>query len=217
MLISFLRGETLRPYYTESTGATATGTAQAAATEPPAPTDPAETDDFDKDRAMETIRKLRAVEKEAKAKEKRLAELEAAAKEREQADLTQTQKLEKELATIKAQQADAAARLRRATLKDAAREAAEKAGLSFAVGALADAVQLGAFDDLEIADDGSVTGMGTAIKTLQTKRPYLFGTTQAASPRGTPAGPRGAGSATPPAASADAELIAEKRRRIGAL
>lgn len=212
MLISFLRGEMLRPHYTEDTGAAATaGAAQAAAT-----TETDTDEAFDKDRAMETIRKLRAVEKEAKAKEKRLAELEAAATEREQADLTQAQKLEKELAALKAQHADATAQLRRSNLRDAAREAAEKAGLAFAPGALTDAVSLGVFDDLEIAEDGSVTGMSSAIKALQAKRPYLFSAAQTTSTRGTPAGPRGAGTATP-TGKPDADLIEEKRRRIGAL
>lgn len=174
MLIRYLRRE-MRPFYdTDDTGGTVSADApQADAPSAHAPADPP-ADDFDKERAMATIRQLRQVEKEAKARLKRLDELEAAEAERVQEELSQAQKLEKELAALKQKHEEAAARLRRATLKDAALDAAQRAGLTFAPGALADAVALGVFDELEVDDDGKVAGAGEAVRALHKVRPYLF-------------------------------------------
>lgn len=140
---------------------------------PSTPDVQATSEDFDKDRAMATIQKLRAFEKDAKGKLKRLEELEAQASEREQADLTAAQKLEKQLKALQAEHEQARTALRRATLKDAAQEAAGKANLTFAPGALSDALALGVFDNLEWADDAP-RGMGAAVKELHASKPYLF-------------------------------------------
>lgn len=161
----------------------------------PAPAVEAPADDFDKDRAMATIQKLRAFEKEAKAKIARLAELEAAEQERAAADLSESEKLKKKLADVEAREAAAISRLNAELVKSAAHAAAVSLQLPFAsMDALADAVALGAFSSLEIGDDGKIPGLNDAIKGLHKARPYLFGTAQPNAPD-INAGARGNGSA----------------------
>lgn len=147
---------------------------QAATSDTPEQAQAAAPDDFDKDRAMATISKLRGFEKDAKAKLKRLEELEAAEQQRSEKDLSEAQRLQKELEKLSAAHTEAQAKLRRHTLLDAARSAASKQSLSFHDGALADALQLGAFDALEIDDDGQVKDMSNAVKNLAKERPYLL-------------------------------------------
>lgn len=60
-------------------------------------TPPVEADEFNKDRAMATIEKLRQFEKDAKAYKKRLDELEAADIKRKEAELSETDKLKAQL------------------------------------------------------------------------------------------------------------------------
>jgi DNA repair exonuclease SbcCD ATPase subunit len=152
-------------------------TATVETTEAPPPvggeTPPA--DDFDKDRAMATIKSLRAFEKEAKAKIKRLEEIEAAEEARKTADLSELDKTRKQLAALQADHERAQAALRDARIKDAARAAAATLTLTFQPGALDDAVALGLFSDLEIGEDGKVKGLNDLLKGLQKDRPYLFG------------------------------------------
>jgi len=66
--------------------------------EPPVspPADEQDTDEFDKDRAMATINKLREIEKQAKKDQKRLQELEAAEKKRVEAEMSETERLQKQ-------------------------------------------------------------------------------------------------------------------------
>lgn len=180
MLIQILRGVMLRPHYTaddgKGTGSDAAGdqaqrdTDQADQTEQTGETDAAAIRaELERTRAA-----LKAANKEAAERRKRLEALEAADQERQQAEMTELDKAKKELERLQTERERMAAQIRRATLKDAALAAAQRAGLAFAPGALADAVALGAFDDLEVADDGSVSGMTDAIKALQKQRPYLF-------------------------------------------
>lgn len=64
-------------------------------TPPAAPaTEPAE--EFDKDRAMATITKLREIEKKAKQEQKELEQLKAKEKQREEAEMTETQRIQKQ-------------------------------------------------------------------------------------------------------------------------
>lgn len=81
-----------------------------------------EAEEFDKERALETIKKLRQFEKQSKALEKKLADYESKEREREEAKLSETDKLKRQLA-----EKDAALRsLERAAMQ---RKAAEAAGL----------------------------------------------------------------------------------------
>ena len=79
-------------------------------------------DEFDKERAMATIEKLRGFEKLAKSQEKKLADYEQKEKERQEAELSETEKLKKQLA-----EKDAALKLR--DYQELQREAATKAEL----------------------------------------------------------------------------------------
>lgn len=149
-------------------------------TEPAVP--PADPDDFDKERAMATIKTLRAFEKEAKAKLRRLEDLEKTEADRKQADLSESERLKQELAALKSQHEQAEAALRQARIKDAARAAAEGLKLAFQPGALDDLVTLGAFADLEISERGQVLEINQAIKDLQKAKPYLFVAAQTVTP-----------------------------------
>ena len=131
-------------------------------------------DDYDKDRAMATIAKLRSFEKDAKAKLRRLEELEAQAREQTDKQLSESQRLQKQLAELQTAHAAAQATIRRATLLEGARSAASKAGLDFHDGALTDALALGAFDALEVDELGTVKEMPEAVKRLAKERPYLL-------------------------------------------
>jgi multidrug efflux pump subunit AcrA (membrane-fusion protein) len=145
---------------------------QAPAVPPPAEQAPA--DDFDKERAMATIRQQREEAKALKAQLKELDTLRAEKEQRDQAELSATERLQKQLDKLQAEHSAATAELRRARLLSSARASAEKHALSFHPGALEDALTLGAFDTLEMADDGSVREMAEAVKRLAKERPYLL-------------------------------------------
>lgn len=81
-----------------------------------------EAEEFDKERALETIKKLRQFEKQSKALERKLAEYESKEREREEAKLSETEKLKRQLAEREAQ----LKQLERAAMQ---RKAAEAAGL----------------------------------------------------------------------------------------
>jgi len=131
-------------------------------------------DDYDKPRALETIRKQRVELKDAKAKLARLEQLEAAEQQKREADLSESEKLRKQLADLQRQHDDAQAELRRGRLLTAATRAAEAAQLAFHPGALEDALRLGAFDDLDFDDAGKPKEMPEAVKRLAKERPYLL-------------------------------------------
>ena len=58
---------------------------------------------FDKERAMNTIRQLREVEKQSKATNKELEQLRAEKKQREEAEMTEAQRLQKQTAELQEQ------------------------------------------------------------------------------------------------------------------
>jgi hypothetical protein len=166
------------------------------ATSAPTPVIEPIADDFDKDRAMATIEKLRLIEKNAKVQAKELAELKAEREQRATAELSETERLKKQLADALARETAAASRLQAELVKSAAQSAALALQTPFAsADALSDAVALGAFASLEIGDDGKVTGINDAIKALHKQRPYLFGKANQDAPD-INAGARGAGART---------------------
>jgi hypothetical protein len=130
--------------------------------------------DFDKDRAMATIKQLRQFEKDAKAKLKRLEELEKADSDRRQAEMTEADRLKAELETIKAQHDAANQELTRRRVLDAARREAEKKALAFYPDALEDELKLGSFDSATVKDDGTITGLGEILTDLAKRKPYLL-------------------------------------------
>jgi hypothetical protein len=66
-------------------------------------TEPAQVEEFDQARAMATIQKLRAFEKEAKQSLKELETLRAEKQQRAEAEMTEAQKLQKQAAEAQAQ------------------------------------------------------------------------------------------------------------------
>ena len=76
----------------------------AAVTEPVTPPAPVE-EPFDKDRAMQTIQKLREIEKQAKQEKKELEQLRAEKKQKEDSELTESERLKKENAELAAENA----------------------------------------------------------------------------------------------------------------
>ena len=173
---------------TDAVASAATSTTQSATQET--------ADDFDKDRAMATIKQLRAFEKDAKAKIKRLQEIEAAEEERKSADLSELEKTRKALEKLQVEHATAQTQLARARIKDAAQATATAQGMTFAPGALDDALDLGKFADLTIGDDGRVKGMTDHLRLLQKERPHYFVTIKA-EPKDIGALERGKESSTP--------------------
>lgn len=104
---------------------------------------------------------------------------------------------------ITALEADAASKTERLATYEAEMEKQIKARLK----ALPEAIR-------EMAPEGDLLSRYAWLDKAESAAAKL-GTTQAATPRGTPAGPRGTGTATPN--KPDTDLIEEKRRRIGAL
>lgn len=161
--------------------------------------------DFDKARALETIRKQRESEKElakklkaVNAELKKLQDVEAKRKEAELSELEKSQKRAQELEErLQAAQTTAQAlRLRQEFGKVAAR-----LKLSFVdQQAEDDAFELADMDDVELYEDGKITGLEDAVKALQKKRPYLFTSDEGGS-RGTPKRPVIKGG-TPPGSEA---------------
>lgn len=137
-----------------------------------------EPEQFDKDRALETIRKQRESEK---ALAKQLKEAQAALKayqdkdkERQEADLSELEKTKKRLAELEEAYTKASETAKALQLRHAFSRAIAAANLKFASQqAEDDAYELADKGSIEITDD-KITGMDEAIKALQKSRPYLF-------------------------------------------
>jgi hypothetical protein len=69
------------------------------------PTQPAEAEEFDKERAMKLINNLREVEKQAKKEAKELQELRAEKQKRSEAEMTELQRFQKQAEELQAQNA----------------------------------------------------------------------------------------------------------------
>ena len=90
--------------------------------EPIAEVDEIIDDDFDKERAMDTIKKLREFEKKSKTQEKKLLAYEEAEKQRKEADLSEAEKAKK-----RADEAES--KLKELEIKEQRRTIAEEIGL----------------------------------------------------------------------------------------
>jgi len=125
---------------------------------------------------MDTIRKLRAEAKANKDAAKRLADLEAAETKRKQAEMSELDKFKAQVAekesALQALQNELAASRKRQEFSLAAR----RLELKFASAeAEADAFSLADLSEVEIGEDGKVSGMDDALKALKKSKPYLFG------------------------------------------
>lgn len=137
-------------------------------------------DDFDKERALATIRKLRETEKTAKANATELEALRAKVKAADDASKTETERLAAKVAELEGALTSAQVARQDALIRAAIDRAANAAN---AVDA--DAVYL-LLDrsDVTIGDDGSVKGADKAVKDLLTAKPYLVKSDNGTTPNG---------------------------------
>lgn len=114
---------------------------------------------------------LKRAQREAKDKERKLERYRQAEKARKDADLSELEKAKARIAELEGNLTErdkAIADVRRASAFELA---AQKAGVVDVEAARL----LSRLDDLEIGEDGSVSGLDELLKGLQEKRPFLFG------------------------------------------
>lgn len=135
--------------------------------------------EFDAERAKATIQKLREheqralkLEKQTKALEKKLAEYETAEQQRKQAEMSEMSEVERlkaEVEAAKAAQQAAAEEMVTMRIKQAMFTAAAKMGFHNPE----DAYLMADLTEVELGEDGEVSGVETALKELLKSRPYL--------------------------------------------
>jgi hypothetical protein len=174
--------------------------------EPPAAQVADDGDDFDKERALATIRKLRDAEKQGKADAKRVAELEARLKEHEEAQLSELEKAQKRADDLAAQLADREAREREMRLRLGVHQLAPTLGIADTDIALA-LLDVG---KVEYDDGGDPKNLADLLTDLLEAKPLLKG--QPPRPTGSTDAGAGSGAKPPPQLTAD-EL--EAARSLG--
>lgn len=125
---------------------------------------------------LEKVRKeLQRVNRESAARRKRLEELEAAEQQRQQAQLTDLDRAKQDAEGWKQKYEALSGQLAGLRRQTAFYEAADGLGLAFAnAQARRDAYALADFSDVDVAADGTVSGVEGVLKALQQTRPYLF-------------------------------------------
>lgn len=163
-------------------------------------------DEFDRDRAMATITELRKIEKAAKKQSKELDELRTKLQAQEDAEKDELTKA-KEAAERAQSERDAALRTANDRLiKAEVKMLASDPEISIVPQAVDDAYLLMAKDDIEVHDDGNVSGVKDALKALVEAKPWLRVSDQ--QPRPVPASPRPAGQ------QSRQEIIASEREKL---
>lgn len=144
----------------------------------PASTPPQEEDDFDRDRAMSTIRKLRDEVKSAKASTKELDDIRTQLKTIEDAKLTDQEKQQKrfdeaqqKIADYERQQTEWARERQELTTRTAIVSAAQKIGMVDPEAAY----KLLDLTTLEFNEDGSPKNTEKVLRALLQSKPYLAG------------------------------------------
>ena len=165
---------------------------------PPAPPAPPEPEQWDHERGMATIVKLREELKAAKAEGRRVAELEAKLTAIEDAEKTELQRAADQLATYQAKEAAWATERRDTLLKLAVHTKAPELGITSPTLALAALKDAGT---IEYDDQGQPSNLDAALIALLEAEPALKGVVKP-KPPGTNAGD-GAGDIPPPALTAD--------------
>lgn len=150
-------------------------------------------DDFDKDRALKTINKLRAQEKAAKADARAAAkerdELRAKQKKADDEQLSETERLRARTAELEAAATAKDRELQETKNRHEVERAATKAGLADPE----DAHSLLKASDFEHDETGNVTNADKLVTALLKAKPYLAGK---ASSSGVPGTPRSNGTQT---------------------
>jgi len=138
-------------------------------------------DDFDKPRALATIKKLRDQEKSLKDQLKELDTLKAEQKKRDDAEKSEAEKLKEQIAELERKATTAEQRLTDQRNRNALERAATKAGL-----ADPDDVRLLDAKDFEHDTDGNLTNADELVKALLKAKPYLAAKTNGTGVPGTP-------------------------------
>ena len=112
---------------------------------------------------------LKAANAESMTRRKKLDELEAAEEERKAAQLSEVEKARKAQADAEAKALATEERLRTAAIRNAVVLAASKANFYDPE----DAFRLADLAEVQVADDGTVTGVDNALKTLTKAKPHL--------------------------------------------
>lgn len=166
--------------------------APAAPANPPAPDAGEGEEEFDKERALTTIRKLREIEKAAKQKEKDLAALQAELKKRKDAELSEQERQAARLKELEEQVAQAA------NLQAAHKAERTRYEVMLAAGKMrVDPELAGRLIDpaaVEYDTAGKPSNVEALIKDLVKRWPHLQ---SSAAPANVNAADRGAGKATP--------------------
>lgn len=134
-------------------------------------------DDFDKDRAMATIKKLRDFEKMAKGELKELEVLRAKVKASEEANLTETQRLQRQLEETSKALADREAAIKERDAKLAETQRASKVlSIAASLGAAdpSDPNFVLAVQGIDPNDPKADQLISDKLKALAEARPYLF-------------------------------------------
>ena len=112
---------------------------------------------------------LKAANAESMTRRKKLDELEAAEEERKAAQLSEVEKAKKAQADAEAKARATEERLRTAAIRNAVVLAASKANFYDPE----DAFRLADLAEVQVADDGTVTGVDNALKALTKAKPHL--------------------------------------------
>lgn len=119
-------------------------------------------DDFDKERAMETIRKLRDEVKSLKPSAKKLMEFEQAEETRRKAEMTEADRLKAEVDQARKEAEQARADMKTTLIRAAFVAEAAKAGASYPE----DVYRLADTSGIEVDENGRATGVAEAVKSL---------------------------------------------------
>lgn len=177
------------------------------APDPAPPADPpADDDDFDKERALRTIRTLRQSEKEGKQAAKDLAAALARLKEIEDAEKTDLERSQARVAELEQQQTAWQSERRDTNLRLAAHSLKDDIGIADVDLALA-ALDRAA---VEFTDDGEPSNLKEQLAELLERKPILKA--QAAGGTGAPNLNGGSGATGGPAPALTADEIAEAKR-----
>jgi uncharacterized phage infection (PIP) family protein YhgE len=127
-------------------------------------------EEFDKERAMATIKKLRGFEKDNKALKKQLSTYEAAKKKRQEEEMSELEKAQKLLAEEKQSREELETNFTSSNIQHAVELTAAKMDFQNPE----DAYRLADLSEVEITDEGKVEGVEKALKDLAKSRPYLI-------------------------------------------
>lgn len=143
-------------------------------------------EEFDKERALATIRKLREFEKQAKAQAKELATLKAADEERKRAEMSETDKLKADLEAARKDLATEKTERVRAQVRAIVAQAASEFRMHDKTGADA----LANLGRMELDEEGQIPDLKKRMDALKAAKPWLFEGQATISPTNPPGAPQ---------------------------